>query len=148
MSNPLFTALALCALPCLIACDGQQYVSPDTVALSITKDATGIKKLNHCNYVPVLLGGEVDATYDVDGDLQAVLSITRDSVKVAFVGAGSEVEPFVATTKDVLDAPQTASSPPAGYTALLSSGCTPDERAESSGVRRAQAIAHARRRDQ
>jgi len=127
MSKLLLTALTLCVVPWLVACDGQQYVSPDTVALSITKDATGTNKVDHCNYVPVLLGGEVDATYDVDGDLQAVLSITRDSVKVAFVGAGSEVDPFVATTKDVHDAPQTAENPPAGYTVKLSSGCTPEE---------------------
>ncbi|HXK18240.1 MAG TPA: hypothetical protein VNG33_10585, partial [Polyangiaceae bacterium] len=108
----------------LVGCDGQQYVSPDTVALSITKDSTSSERVSQCNYVPVLLGGEVDATYDVDGFFQATISITRDSITVAFPGAEPAVEPFVALASDVHDAPQTVDTAPPGYTVTLSPGCT------------------------
>jgi len=125
MNGLAFFRSGVLALLCLVACDGQQYVSPDTVALNITKDSTSSERVNVCNYVPVLLGDRVDATYVVDGDLQAVLSITRDSVRVTFTGS-APVDPFVVTTTALKDGPQTDSSPPPGYTVKLSLGCTPD----------------------
>ena len=110
----------------LVACDGQQYVSPDTLALSITKDASSVARVNDCNYVPVLLGDKVDSTYAVEGELTANLTITRDSYRVAFEGAAIAVDPFVATATDLKDGPQTDPTPPRGYTVKLSLGCTPD----------------------
>ena len=68
MNGLAFFRSGLLGLLCLVACDGQQYVSPDTLALSITKDSTGSERVNVCNYVPVLLGDRVDVTYVVDGD--------------------------------------------------------------------------------
>ena len=116
-------------LPCvlgLLACDGQQYVSPDTVALSVTKDSTGAQRVNVCNYVPILLGSEVKSRYVVEGDVKATLTVTRDSCSVVFEGT-EVVEPFVTPIADLEDAAQTAPSPPAGYTVTLSTGCTPKE---------------------
>ena len=115
---------AMLALLWLVGCDGQQYVSPDTVALSVTKDSTSSVRLSKCNYVPVLLGSEVDATYDVDGAFQATVNITRDSVTLTFGGDASGTAPFVVAAKDVQDAEQTADNSPAGYTVTLGSGCT------------------------
>jgi hypothetical protein len=117
---------ALLGLLWLVACDGQQYVSSDTLLLSITKDATSVERVNGCSYVPVLLGDKVDSTYVVEGDLQATLSITRDSYRVAFEGAAVAVDPFVVTATDLKDGPQTDPTPPPGYTVKLSLGCTPD----------------------
>jgi hypothetical protein len=117
---------ALPVLLWLVACDGEQYVSPDTVALSITKDATGVERVNPCNYVPVLLGDEVDATYVVEGELRANLSIKRDSYRVAFEGGAVGGDPFVVTATELKAGAQTDPTPPPGYTVKLSLGCTPD----------------------
>jgi hypothetical protein len=125
MNGLAFFRSGLLGLLWVVACDGQQYVSPDTVALSITKDSSGSERVNACNYLPVLLGDRVDATYVVDGDLQAALSITRDSVRVTFTGS-APVDPFVVTATDLKDGPQTDSTPPPGYTVKLSLACTPD----------------------
>jgi hypothetical protein len=123
--QPFF--FALLGVLSLAACDGQQYVSPDSVALSITNDKTSVERVHRCNYVPVLLGSEVKTRYVVEDDLKATLTLTRESFSVVFEGAASSVEPFVVPAADVHDAAQTADSPPAGYTVTLSSGCTPDE---------------------
>jgi hypothetical protein len=116
-------------VPCvlgLLACDGTQYVSPDTVALSITKDSSGGERVYACNYVPVLLGSEVKSRYVVEGDVKATLTVTRDSCSVVFEGT-EVVEPFVTPITDLEDAPQTAPSPPVGYTVKLSIGCAPKD---------------------
>jgi len=126
MNNLGLFRCALLGAVCLVACDGQQYVSPDTLALSITKDSTGIERVNRCNYVPVLLGDKVESRYVVQGDLKATLTITRDSFTVAFEGSADPVDPFVVPATDLKDGPQMAPSPPAGYTVTLSLGCTPD----------------------
>jgi hypothetical protein len=126
MNRPGRLHAALLGLLWLVACDGEQYVSPDTVALSITKDASGVERVNRCNYVPVLLGDKVDATYAVEGELQVNLSITRDSYRVAFEGAAVAVDPFVVTATELKAGPQTDPTPPPGYTVKLSLGCTPD----------------------
>jgi hypothetical protein len=123
--TPLLAVLSS-LLPLLAACDGQQYVNPDTVALSITKTSSGTVLVQHCNYVPVLLGSEVQASYKVEADLTADLTITRDSISVAFEGGGVSVDPFVATADDVQSGAQTAPDPPVGLTVQLAPGCKPD----------------------
>ena len=113
----LFSALLL------LACDGQQYVSPDTVQLVITKKSSTSELVNRCNYVPVLLGSTVKARYLVEDDLRATLTVTRDAVTVGFDGAA---DTFKASTTELADGPQSAPDPPAGYSVDLSFGCTPE----------------------
>jgi hypothetical protein len=125
MSNlnlPLVSALLGALL--ILACDGQQYVSPDTVHLVITKDGSTRELVNRCNYVPVLLGSTVKARYEVDDDLKATLTITHDAVTVGFDGVA---DTFKVSAAELADAAQFAPDPPAGYTVELSPGCTPDE---------------------
>ena len=126
MNNLGLLRCALLGALCLVACDGQQYVSPDTLALGISKDSTGTERVNRCNYVPVLLGDKVESRYVVEGDIKATLTITRDSFTVAFEGTRDPVDPFVVPATDLKDGPQTAPTPPPGYTVTLSLGCTPD----------------------
>jgi hypothetical protein len=125
MSNlnlPLVSALLGALL--ILACDGQQYVSPDTVHLVITKDGSTRELVNRCNYVPVLLGSTVKARYEVDDELKATLTITHDAVTVGFDGVA---DTFKVSAAELADAAQLAPDPPAGYTVELSPGCTPDE---------------------
>lgn len=111
-----------------LGCDGQQYVSPDTVGLTITNDDTGVTRVSRCNYVPVLLGSRVKFRYVVEGDLKATIDIDRNEVVVSFEGDDGEVLPFTVRTKELEDGGSfTADSPPDGYTVRLSSGCTPDD---------------------
>jgi hypothetical protein len=125
MSNPTppFVTALLGAL-LLLACDGQQYVSPDTVQLVITKDSSSLRLVDRCNYVPVLLGSTVKARYVVEDDLKATLTITPDAVTVDFDGAA---DTFKVSAAKLDDGTQTAPDPPAGYTVELSPACTPEE---------------------
>jgi hypothetical protein len=116
--NALFGAL------CLLACDGQQYVSPDTVHLVITKDGSPTELVDRCNYVPVLLGSTVKARYLVEDDLKATLTITHDRVTVSFDGAA---DTFKVSAAELADGALFAPEPPAGYAVELSPGCTPDD---------------------
>ena len=125
MKKLLSIAATLCVTTSLTACDGQQYVSPDTVRLLITDDSTRVDRVDRCNYLPVLLGGEVKSRYAVDGDVKATLTLTRDAVSVVFEGA-PEAETFAVDASALRESAQTAASPPAGYTVELSTGCTPD----------------------
>jgi hypothetical protein len=109
------------------ACDGQQYVSPDTVALSVAEDGGGPELVHRCDYVPVLLGDAVQSKHVVDSELQLTFTATRDVFSVTFNSAAGAVEPFVVKAQAVLDGPQTAENPPSGYTVQLSSRCSPDE---------------------
>lgn len=123
-------AVLLCATSLslvLSACDGQQYVSPDTVRLRITEDASNVDRVDRCNYVPVLLGDEVKWRYVVKGDLKATLTVTRDSVTVSFEGSPQALEPFEVEADVVREAAQTAENPPSGYTVELSPGCSVKE---------------------
>jgi hypothetical protein len=115
------------AVLALAGCDGQQYVSPDTVALSVTSDETGSDLLSHCDFVPVLPGAEVTSSFVVDPPLSATLSITRSSVSVTFEGTAPGTPPFVVAAAVVQQGKQIAPEPPAGYTVTLSPGCTPSE---------------------
>ena len=121
--NPPFVTALLGALS-LLACDGQQYVSPDTVQLVITKDSSSLRLVDRCNYVPVLLGSTVKARYAVEDDLKATLTIKPDAVTVDFDGAA---DTFKVSAAELADGTQTAPDPPAGYTVELIPGCTPDE---------------------
>ena len=125
MSN-LKTACAAAVLGALLlsACDGQQYVSPDTVQLVITKDGSTRQLVNRCNYIPVLLGSEIKSRYVVEGELKATLTITRDAVTVSFDDAA---ETFKISASELAESAESAPNPPTGYTVELSSGCTPPE---------------------
>jgi hypothetical protein len=126
-ANKLWVALSLW----LLACDGQQYVSPDTVALVITNDDTGVTRVNRCNYVPVLLGSQVKWRFVVEDDLKATITITRSAVDVGFEGHDGEAEPFHVATEELDTDPSNAhyaESPPDGYTVALHGGCTPSGR--------------------
>jgi hypothetical protein len=121
-----FTLLAFFPL----ACDGQQYVSPDTVELVIVNDSTGVTRVNRCNYIPVLLGSQVKARYTVESDLKATITITREEVGVTFQDPSRDHEPFVVPSETFEEGDVTlqAEAPPDGYTVTLSSTpCTPDD---------------------
>ncbi len=116
------------ALVSLTACDDQRYVNPDTVRLTISSDNSGSMLVDSCHYVPVLLGSQVEARYDVDADLTAALTITRSEVTVTFSGTAAGVPAFRADPKEFVDNGVTvAEDPPPGYSVDLRSGCTPDD---------------------
>lgn len=126
MMNMQLRPLVLLGALALGGCDGQQYVSPDTVLLTVSHDVTGSKVVEGCNYVPVLLGSQIQQRYAVEDGLQASVSITRSEIVVIFTGADvarfrvatKELEPGVVVIDD---------DPPDGYSVELSSGCVPDE---------------------
>jgi len=121
--------LALGLLLITLGCDGQQYVSPDTVALVVKNANSGAERLNRCHYIPVLLGSEVQADYVVENQLRASITITRDLVSVTFKDAGTEVAVQEADTLLFEgQASETLDNPPSGYTVELSSPCTPPAR--------------------
>lgn len=124
----LRSALGLVALS-LLGCDGQQYVSPDTVELVIVNDSTGVQRVNRCNYIPVLLGGQVKARYTVESDLKATITITREEVEVTFQDPSRDHDPFVvpADTFEEGELTLEADAPPDGYTVTLGTPCTPDD---------------------
>jgi hypothetical protein len=124
MSKKAACAAALFGALLASACDGQQYVSPDTVQLVVTKDGSTRELVNRCNYMPVLLGSVVKARYVVEDDLKATLTITRDAAVVSF---DDVAEPFRASASELAAGVQSAPNPPTGYTVDLSSGCTPPE---------------------
>lgn len=114
----------------LLGCDGQQYVSPDTVALVVTDDGTQMQRVNRCQYIPVLAGSRVVFRYEVDGELKATLIIDRDEVRVAFEPEGV-ADTFEVDAEDLTDNQRfTADSPPDGYQVELVAGCTPDDEYE------------------
>jgi hypothetical protein len=120
-------ALLLGALP-LFGCQGQQYVNPETVALIVKNDSTGMERVNRCNYVPVLLGSQVKVRYVVEGDLKATISVTRDNISVTFEGSSDTLAPFEITPKHLMEQKSaTDDMPPAGYSVDLASGCTPED---------------------
>jgi hypothetical protein len=122
--SKLLLSLALAAV---CGCDGQQYVSADTVALIVTNDSTGIERVNRCHFVPVLLGNQVKARYRVEDEIQATIVIDRQHVTVTFDGTDEPVPPFEVSASSFEEtASEVAESPPEGYTVELSSPCSPD----------------------
>jgi hypothetical protein len=108
-----------------LGCEGQQYVSADTVALSID-DAKGTTRLDACHYIPVLLGSRSVSHYTVDGSLEVTLDITRDEVTVVFDSLEQAVEPFrVPSARFEEAAHEEDPAPPSGYTVELTSPCAP-----------------------
>ena len=110
-----------------LACDGQQYVSPQTIALVVSDDATRSQRVNRCHFVPVLLGSQVKFRYVVASGLRATLTLTRDEVAVEFEGAaGTEAFRVYTSDMEVEGTRLSAERPPEGYSVELESGCTPD----------------------
>ncbi len=128
MSNSLACCACALALLSLTACEDQRYVNPGTVRLTISSDKNGSTLVDSCHYVPVLLGSQVEARYDVDADLAASLTITRSELTVTFSGAAAGAPAFRADPKNfVADSVTVAEDPPPGYSVELRPGCTPDE---------------------
>lgn len=128
MRNMQLRHLLLLAALAVLGCEGQQYVSPDTVLLTIKHDVSGSALIEGCSYVPVLLGGQVQKRYFADDDLSAIITLTRSDIVVTYQGAaGDGIEPFPVTTRRLEVGDIDAEFPPSGYTVNLSSGCTPEE---------------------
>jgi hypothetical protein len=114
----------------LLGCDGQQYVSPNTVALVVTDDGTQMQRVNRCQYIPVLAGSRVVFRYEVDSDIKATLVIDRNEVRVVFEPEGV-ADAFEVDAEDLTDDQRfTADGPPDGYQVELVAGCTPDDEYE------------------
>jgi hypothetical protein len=111
-------------------CDGQQYVSADTVQLLITE--SNVDRVNRCQYVPVLQGSRVVFRYEIEDELKATLFVTRDEVRVGFEPSDGTTE-FRLTTEELAEvdpddtSPSGAGEPPAGYEVRLRPGCKPDD---------------------
>lgn len=113
-----------------LACDGQQYVNADTVALVVTDEATQLQRVNRCHYVPVLAGSRIVFRYEIDDELRTTLAVTRDEVRVTFEPDGA-ADPFEVDAEDLSDDERfTAEAPPSGYRVELIAGCTPDDEYE------------------
>ena len=113
----------------LFACQDQQYVSPDTVALAIKNLETGAERVNACNYIPVLLGDRVANRYVIDGGFAVGIELTRDAVVVSYEGEFGlppawqvESSSFRAKQASVL-----AEDPPESYEVRLHSPCIVEE---------------------
>jgi hypothetical protein len=134
MSHAKLFGPALWGALLLLGCTGQQYVSPDTVELSIKNDSSKVLRVDRCNYVPILLGSEVKSRYVIEGDAKATLTITRDDITVSFEsltdaqGNAEEAEPFKVTAKQLqTDMSESPTSPPSNYSVTLSLGCSPED---------------------
>jgi hypothetical protein len=106
----------------LLACDGQQYVSPDTVRLSVSDEDREL--VSRCHFIPVLLGSQVKARYRVDEALRVTVTITRDEIEVSYDSGESEL----VATAELEDVPSGASltlqNTPPGYSASLTPHCS------------------------
>lgn len=124
-SRSLKCALLLTA-SAVLGCDGQQYVSPDTVALVVRDESSGTKQLDECHYVPVLLGSRSVSRYSLEADLRVELDLTRDEVRVSFESGREQVASFVVpSSRFAQDASERAPAPPTGYRVDLVSPCSP-----------------------
>jgi hypothetical protein len=121
------TRSALLLLPALLcfACDGQQYVNPETVQLIITDTSSGMDRVNRCNYVPVLQGSRVVFRYEIEDGLKATLFATRDEITVGFEPEDGTT-PFFITAEDLAaKLPPERGEPPEGYALSLLPDCKP-----------------------
>lgn len=125
MRRTAFKLLVTVLLVLSAGCEDRQYVNPDTVALSITNRDTGRERLQRCNYIPVLLGSQIDARYAVEGAVNVSLSLTREHVIVSFDGAAAMPEPWIVESGEFHDreASVTLESAPQPYEVTLSSPC-------------------------
>ena len=110
----------------VLGCEDQQYVSPHTVSLVVRDKATDLRRVNHCSFVPVLLGSRDEALYDVDGTLTAKFTLTRERITVSFDGADVPLW-GVASKEFDSEVTKIDDNPPDGYAVELSSPCTPDD---------------------
>jgi hypothetical protein len=123
----LFSSTVLPVALAALACDGQQYVSPDTVALVVTNETTGAVRVNRCHYIPILLGSEVEARYQVEDEVAATIRVTRDEVTVNFQDPQRSHDVFAVPADNFESShEETASDSPDGYSTVLTSPCTPD----------------------
>ena len=120
-----YLRLPFLLLVAMLGCDGQQYVSPDTVELSITNDSTGVERVKRCNFIPVLLGSEVKARYEVEEEQRVTFTITRDAIELLYDSGESELVSPVALEELESGQSWPLQSTPAGYTAQLTPNCTP-----------------------
>jgi hypothetical protein len=121
---------AIAVLAALLGC-GQQYVSPDTVGLTISTDATpSVQRVDRCLFVPVLLGSQVRSRYVVEDELRVIITITREELTLEYQGLDF-YEPAHIATGDLDDLPEGGSwlpeNTPDGYRAELTPRCTPDD---------------------
>ena len=124
MKSLLVGCLSLLAL----SCDDTQYVSPDTVALIVTNDTTGVERVNRCHFIPVLLGSQVKSRYLVEDDLRVTITLTRDELDLLFDEAGTPVASVTLPSQQFGDeAQEVVAAPPDGFTVRLASPCTPPE---------------------
>jgi hypothetical protein len=110
----------------LLGCDGQQYVSPETVELSIT-NTDNLELVKRCHYIPVLLGSQVKARYRIEDERRVTITITRDEIALDYDSGESEL-----VTPQELEELESGGSrvlenTPADYTARLTPNCTPDD---------------------
>jgi hypothetical protein len=122
LGKPRWLLLALA----LVGCDGQQYVSPDTVELSITDDSN-LELVNRCHYIPVLLGSQVKARYRIEDERRVTITITRDEIALEYDSGESEL----VAPQELEDLGSGESlelqNTPSTYTARLTPHCTPDD---------------------
>lgn len=110
-----------------LGCDDPQYVNPDTVALIVTNDSTGVERVNRCHFVPVLLGSQDKARYLVEDQIRATLTLTRDSVSVSFEDAGVEIANVAVDSRELAGETRVPiDDGPAGFSAELVSPCVPE----------------------
>lgn len=126
MNNRHLAAATLLAGLSLLGCDGQQYVNPETVRLTIHRDSGGSVRVDACNYVPILLGSQVEKSYPVDGTMDATITITRSDIVVTFQGSDEDFGPFRVAPQDLEAGSIIDDDPPTGYAVELGSGCAPD----------------------
>ena len=127
MLDSALARISLC-FGLLLGCDGEQYVSPATLGLVVTDDATDRQRVNRCHYVPVLLGSQLKFRYEIDGDLSATFTVTRSSARVDFEPDTEALPLRASLTFDngTLSVGRDGSwVPPAGFSVELVTGCSP-----------------------
>lgn len=125
--------MKIAAISCLVGllalgCDDPQYVNPDTVALIVTNESTGVERVHRCHFVPVLLGSQDKARYLVEDQLRVTLTLTREDVSVMFEESGEMVGRIVVDSRQLTsDVTIEIEEAPTGFRAQLVSPCVPDD---------------------
>ncbi|HKY37737.1 MAG TPA: hypothetical protein VJN18_17465 [Polyangiaceae bacterium] len=126
MSDPRFAFRWLLPLA-LFGCDGQQYVSPDTVELSITNNDSNLELVKRCHFIPVLLGSQIKARYRIEDERRVTVTITRDEIELDYDSGESELVTPQELENLASGEALELQSTPADYTARLTPNCTPDD---------------------